>query len=88
MPVCNFTVGMKQKDFLRYIHDDMSLEREKLSVIFTICSPKIKGSKFKTVSTNVMVAYFSEDTLTELKLDYLWPTDTSFVESTPIVKRF
>lgn len=91
LSVCDVSVGMGKKDFLqKIIPDGNTLAQEKVSIICIISSHRIKGfscSFSQNHTTNVMIAYFDDDVLTKLRLDYLWPTDSSFVKETPILER-
>ena len=93
LSICNISVGMTMNEFLCNIIQDgsMLVEQKKISVVYVISSHKVNG--FSILSSpkhwsDVMIAYFDNDTLSELKLDYIWPTDSSFVSDTPILERF
>lgn len=89
--LCGISVGMSQKDFLRlFIPDNILQMQEKLSVICIICSYRVNDFVFSLPprTTDVMIVCFDNDTLTKIQLDYLYPTDSSFIDMTPIIDRF
>lgn len=89
--LCDISVGMAQKDFLQLVIPNKTLQiQEKISVVCIICSYGINGFVFSLPprSTNVMIASFDNDTLKKIQLDHIYPTDSSFIDTTPIFDRF
>ena len=89
--LCDISVGMSQKNFLRLVLPNETLQiQEKISVVCIICSYGNNGFVFSSPprTTDVMIACFDNDTLTKIQLNHLYPTDSSFIDPTPIFDRF